>query len=454
MLDQEPPTIVCSAARAQGPGTVQTGDPSDLIAQLENTTYPIGTADSSYQLVCGNSSTDAKSLPDLIVRCDPQGRFLSANESALRVLGRGTADPIGKTPSEIGFDPDFCRSWQASVQRVFARRETLSLELSIVIAGRSRVLDMRLSPEYSKSGAVNSVLGIARDSTERRQAELALRRELDKLEQQVHEHAHDLRRVSAQLVAAVQVKHEFLSTMSHELRTPLNAILLLSQMMLEGVRGSLNEHQLRAMQVIAESGDHLLAMVNDILDIAAVRAGTLTLDCAVHDVGTLCASQIDHFRAMARHRHQVIDYFCPQVPLYLWVDRRRFDQIVRHLLENAMKFTPDGGRLTLAVAPNLTRRMLQISVQDTGIGIAQDVIEQIFEPFVQADTGLSRQYEGMGSGLTLVHHLVELQGGIISVESSGLPGSGSRFIVELPWHAPPMGSAQAVDATLRKPYRR
>ena len=521
-----------------------------------------------YRAVVENST-------DSIVRCDVNGKFLFGNEAAIKLLGGAEAAPIGKTPEKLGFCPAFRHTWDASLQYVVAQGFPASFEFDMEIAGRTQTLDMRFSPEYSPTGRVVSVLGVARDITERkiaerelarreeqyrvltetmkdvvwvldiesskfryvspsvyalrgytseevvalpvdhamtpedraalkaltldrvaefesgslaadhfyvdqfpqpckdgsvvwtevvsnyyinpdnqrlelrgvtrditerRQAEVALRQARDTLEQRVEERTRDLTRVNAELAAAMQVKDEFLSVMSHELRTPLNAILIMSQVMLEGVRGSLNERQLRAMQTITESGQHLLAMINDILDITSVQAGTVVLDRALHEVDALCAPLIDRLRAEAATRSQSIDYVCPSEPLYLWADGRRFGQIVRHLLENAMKFTPDGGQISLFVQPDLDRRVLSVRIEDNGIGIAHDAIERIFQPFTQADSALSRQFGGSGIGLTLVRHLVELHGGTITAESAGMPGSGSRFTVQLPWQAPPVGS--------------
>jgi len=418
----------------------QESNPLARLTEGESDLVEVKPAARAHDNIYARDRALVESLPHSVVRCDAHGRFLFANAAAMRMLGEAVADPIGKIPAEMGFDPDFCRSWHTNVQRVFAHGETLSLEFSVEIAGRSRILEMCLVPEYSMSGVISSALGIAHDITQHRQAELALRQKHDELEQRLHRYRHELQHLSAQLAASVQVKHEFLSTMSHELRTPLNAILVLSQIMLEGIRGPLNQHQRRAIQIITENGEHLLSMINDILDITKIRAGNFTLACAVHDVGRLCSSQITHLRANADKRSQVLDFVCPPAPLYLWVDRRRFDQIVCHLLENAIKFTPDGGRIALQIQPNLMRRTLRISVEDNGVGIVQDVIERIFEPFLQGDATLSRHYAGAGRGLTLVHHLVELHNGTITVESAGIPGMGSRFVVEFPWCAPPLNS--------------
>ena len=246
---------------------------------------------------------------------------------------------------------------------------------------------------------------------------------------------------SAQLAKAARLKDEFLASMSHELRTPLNAILGLSEALLEQVYGPLNEKQLRSLRSIEESGRHLLALINDILDLSKIEAGAVTLDIAPVEIEAVCQASLRFIKELAqKKRLRVSSSFTAPVAT-LPADERRLKQILVNLLTNSVKFTPEGGTVGLEVTMPPGQEAVCFTVWDTGIGISREDLPKLFQSFVQIDSRLSRTYAGTGLGLALVRRMAEMHGGGVTVTSE--PGKGSRFSVTLPLKetARPLASA-------------
>ena len=242
----------------------------------------------------------------------------------------------------------------------------------------------------------------------------------------------EIQEKSAQLEAANRHKSEFLANMSHELRTPLNAIIGFSEVMLTGMAGGMPEKQTEFIGDIRDSGKHLLALINDILDLSKIEAGRMELDIARFDVKEAMANAVTLVRGRAE-RHGIALEQAVQGDIGSYDgDERKFKQIVLNLLTNAVKFTPEGGTVTLDA-----RRIngaYAFSVKDTGVGIAPQDQELIFEEFRQVGTDYERKAEGTGLGLALTRRLVKLHGGDISVQSA--PGRGSTFTFTLPIPSP------------------
>ncbi len=251
------------------------------------------------------------------------------------------------------------------------------------------------------------------------------------LARRVAEQTAELRSANEQLAGAARLKDEFLANMSHELRTPLNAILGLTEVLLEGEQGALTGDQRSSLHIIDDSSRHLLALINDILDLSKIEAGRLQLQADLVALDPICASSVQVIRAAADHRRLAVDYQNHAAGATLLADPRRLKQILVNLLSNAVKFTPDGGRVGLHVAAAPEAAQLRLTVWDTGIGITPEQLPYLFKPFVQIDSSLTRQYEGSGLGLALVARLTELHGGTVTVHSE--PGRGSQFTVGLPW---------------------
>jgi CheY-like chemotaxis protein len=244
----------------------------------------------------------------------------------------------------------------------------------------------------------------------------------------------ELQVANAELARAARLKDEFLASMSHELRTPLNAILGMSETLYEEIYGPLNEKQLKSVRTIEESGRHLLSLINDILDLSKIGAGKLALEDAPVSVQSVCYASLQFVKQMAHSKQIKLSSNHDDVAITLLADELRLKQILVNLLSNAVKFTPNGGEVGLEVKGDAEKSVVRFIVWDTGIGIAEEDMVRLFQPFVQLDSRLSREYSGTGLGLSLVYRLTEMHGGSVSVESQA--GQGSRFIISLPWRKP------------------
>jgi signal transduction histidine kinase/ActR/RegA family two-component response regulator len=272
---------------------------------------------------------------------------------------------------------------------------------------------------------------LAAEVAERQQVELALQQERALLAQRVAERTAELSAANAELAYAARAKDEFLASMSHELRTPLNAILGLTEALQEQTRGPLNEPQLKSLRTIEASGRHLLALINDILDLSKIEAGKLELQLDPVSIEAICQASLQFIKEAAAKKKIGVSFTLDNTQATMQADARRLKQILVNLLTNAVKFTPEGGQVELTVKGEAEREVIHFIVKDTGIGIASEDLARLFKPFAQVDSSLSKQHEGTGLGLALVIRLTELHGGSVAVESE--PGRGSRFIVSLPW---------------------
>lgn len=238
--------------------------------------------------------------------------------------------------------------------------------------------------------------------------------------------------------AASQAKSRFLAMISHELRTPLNSILGLSALLSRQVVGSLNPKQAEYLDYIHGSGEHLLAIISDILDLSKVEAGQEHLRLSQVSLAELCQACLAMMQPRAAEKGLVLTYQMAAPGLTTCIaDERRLRQMLLNLLSNAIKFTAQG-RVALTV--HRREALVEFKVEDTGIGIPADQLDQIFQPFTQIDRGLDRQYEGAGLGLALTRQLAQLHGGHLRVTSA--VGQGSCFVLSLPVHGPE-GSSSA-----------
>ncbi|MCB0208868.1 MAG: response regulator [Anaerolineae bacterium] len=280
---------------------------------------------------------------------------------------------------------------------------------------------------------------------ERKRAEAALEEERAMLAQRVAEQTADLRAANVELAKIARLKDEFLANVSHELRTPLTAILGLCEMMEMGIYGPLNEKQTHSVHNIEESGNHLLDLINDILDFSKVEAHELELQIEPVHIDSVCQASLMLVKQMAYKKELKVSLVLDSTVDTLNADERRLKQILVNLLSNAVKFTPSGGSVGLEVRKNPEREQIDFIVWDTGIGIAPEYQQQLFQPFMQLDNRLSRQHSGTGLGLSLVHRLAQLHQGEVTLESE--VGQGSRFVVSLPQQSP-LGSDYVSRDTL------
>jgi signal transduction histidine kinase len=278
---------------------------------------------------------------------------------------------------------------------------------------------VNITPIFNSEGVLIGSQGVLTDITDRKRYE------------------QQLEQTNAELIRATRLKDEFLATMSHELRTPLNAILGMTEALQEEVFGIVNEPQITALQLVERSSYHLLELINDILDLAKIEAGQVELSYGSTAIAQLCQSSMLFINQQAHKKQiQIEIQIAPNLP-DISLDERRIRQVLINLLNNAVKFTPKGGQIRLEVdrreeqsSPN-DRAWLRFSITDTGIGIAPENIQKLFQPFIQIDSALNRKYDGTGLGLALVKQIVDLHGGRVSLTSE--LGVGSCFVVDIPY---------------------
>lgn len=301
---------------------------------------------------------------------------------------------------------------------------------------------------------------------ERIRAEEALKQARDELESRVAERTADLARAIRELKeaketaeAANRAKSEFLANMSHELRTPLNHIIGFNELVLDKHYGDLTPQQEEFLTDVLQSSRHLLALINDILDLSKVEAGKMELELSEVALRPLLKNSLTMIKEKAFKHRIRLETDLDGIPERIPADERKLKQILYNLLSNAVKFTPDGGRVSLKArlvsAPlasmhrdkkegpcfDLTSPAVHISVADTGIGLQEKDLQRIFEPFEQGDGSTSRQYQGTGLGLSLSKRMVELHGGRIWAESQG-EGRGSTFHFLLPLQPPSLNKLE------------
>jgi len=263
-------------------------------------------------------------------------------------------------------------------------------------------------------------------------------------------YAHQ-RRMTEHLTEVDELKTQFLAVMSHELRTPLNSIIGFSKVLLNGLDGPLTENQAQDIAAIHKSGQHLLSLVQDILDITSINAGRVELTFGEVDLGELVPNMLEAVSVLVEEKPVSLRAdVAPELPT-IYADERRVRQILLNLLSNAAKFT-DAGQITVrasvveALNPRAERvePFVQVSVSDTGVGIPQNKIADIFKEFTQVDSSDSRRFEGMGLGLPITKRLIELHGGRIWVSTT--VNQGSTFMFTLPVHQPEPEQALLLEA--------
>jgi signal transduction histidine kinase/DNA-binding response OmpR family regulator len=308
---------------------------------------------------------------------------------------------------------------------------------------------------------------VLRRAEDVKKANRALKEAMEALEQRDRE----ITIKNMQLEESSQMKSEFLANMSHELRTPLNAIIGFSEVLRDGLVGELQGKQYEYISDIFESGQHLLSLINDILDLSKIEAGKMVLEGDMTDVAMLLNNSLSIIKEKALSRRIKLQSELQDGLGEAWLDARKCKQIIYNLLSNAVKFTPDGGQVSISgeiisrneatsrasrqarIEPEFScvdaEDLLEISVSDTGIGISKEDMATLFQPFVQIDSSLSRQFEGTGLGLALVRDLAELHGGVVALNST--IGKGSTFTIWLPFHKNPPPSALRAGGNVAHP---
>jgi PAS domain S-box-containing protein len=358
-----------------------------------------------------------EAAPDAIIEVDREGRILLLNLVTEKLFGYKREELLGQTVDILV--PDALRAGHAQHRAHYWDHPVIRpMGSGLALHGRrkdgsSLPVEISLSPVTSEDGF--RVMAVIRDISERRQTE-------DRLREMQQTYARELESRNREVERANQLKSEFLASMSHELRTPLHTIIGFSELLAEELEGPLNEKQRRFMDHIHTDSLHLLALINDILDISKIESGRLSLSREAFDITGTVEETLSSIRPQGIAKAITIETnLSISVPIY--ADRLRVKQVLLNLLSNALKFTPEGGKVAVEAA--LRNGFIEISVSDTGIGIPKDQHEAVFDKFYQVGATTKGVREGTGLGLAISKALVEEHGGRIWLESE--PGRGSRF---------------------------
>jgi len=340
------------------------------------------------------------------------------------MLGTDALQLIGQSIFELSVDYlHFADSFTKAMQG-----ESLSITATVA----DKTLEVHYSPIVTPSKqTVIEVVGVAVDITARVQAEKLRHAHQAWLEQEVAQRTEELRQSNEALAKIAALKDEFLAQISHELRTPLNSILTSVEVLLEQIYGTLTDKQCHSIYSIQRNGEKLRDLINDILDMSKLEAGQLDIHISYVSVRQICSDSLARVRQIAQQKKIAIDTHMDKNVSQIHADTERLTQILVNLLSNAVKFTPHEGTVILQVEGDNAKKLVHFRVTDSGIGIPEDKMSLLFQPFQQVDKRLAREYSGTGLGLALVRRLTELQGGRVSLESQ--VGKGSRFTVSLPW---------------------
>jgi PAS domain S-box-containing protein len=354
-----------------------------------------------------------------------QGETVYQNQAFFKLLGIPKTDSAKHDIFELVVSEDRMKISELYRNRRHEERLPEKCETCLITpVGQKVIVEIKhRSIKYQGQPAIMLTIS---NLTERKQAEIALKESKRAAE-------------SANLA-----KSEFLANMSHELRTPLNHIIGFTELVLDSHFGELNEIQREYLQDVEASSKHLLSLINDILDLSKVEAGKMELEATDIDLKGLLESSLIMVKEKAMKHNIKLSTEINGIPETVKADERKIKQIIYNLVSNGVKFTPDGGSVALKAkrvadpssyepfnSTDTNGDIIEISVTDTGIGLKQEDLSRIFEPFEQADASSTRQYQGTGLGLSLTKNLVELHGGRIWADSEG-EGQGSTFCLAIP----------------------
>jgi PAS domain S-box-containing protein len=370
-----------------------------------------------------------ESMTDAFVSLDHNWRYVYVNDRAARIFNRRREDLLGKhiwTEFPEGVGQPFQRLYERAMS------EQVPIQFEEYYPPYERWFENRV---YPTQGGISIVF---QDITDRKRAETLLRESNESLEIKVAERTTELKAALVRAEAADRIKSAFLATMSHELRTPLNSILGFTGIVLQGLAGPLSAEQTKQLGMVRSSARHLLELIGDVLDISKIEAGQMDVRTESVDLHASVDRVTGTVKPMLEKKGLTLSVVMPPALEPIGSDRRRVEQILLNLLNNAIKFTDNGGITLTAERVSDLRQppgaepqsAVCIRVADTGIGIKEEDLATLFQPFRQIDRGLTRQHEGTGLGLAICRRLTELLGGAIGVES--VWGRGSVFTVTIP----------------------
>ncbi len=379
------------------------------------------------------------SVADPILVTDQEGDIVLMNEPAERLFNvPGTASEAAQR--HVRANGAHLTSFVSNVlTRTGEQRYRGEIQLSDPITGRALPVEGVAGTILSEQGELMWVVTILHDMTEAiekarlfeqlKQASAELERKVQEATAELADQNELLRRQHIALEQASALKSQFLANMSHEFRTPLNAILGYTHMLLNGVTGPVSDQQRKSLTRIDSNSRHLLALINDILDITRIEAGRMPLNLSTFRFPELVNEVMSELEPIIKRSNLVVSARMPRSLPSLKSDRQKVKQIVLNLLSNALKFTP-AGSVTISATHNGKNRFVDIAVKDTGVGIPPDDQVKVFEDFRQLDSSPARGYGGTGLGLSICRRLSQMLGGTIELESE--PGRGSTFTLRLP----------------------
>lgn len=379
--------------------------------------------------------------------CNPAGARMLGYASAHELHGRHMHDTVHHAREDGSpIPPEQCRATAAYRE---GRSVRVDDEVFWRADGRPFPVEYHANPIHQNSRLVGAVITFS-DITARKEAASALQAahaalaaERAQLAERVLQRTLELDRANAELGRSARAKDEFLAAMSHELRTPLTSILGLSETMGDALLGRLSPQQERAIHMIHENGVHLLALINDILDMSRVASGQMQMHWDQVPVFQLCDASLRLTAPAAKRKGLTVTKTIDPAARLVRGDSRRLKQMLVNLLDNAVKFTPEGGTVGLEVTAHAATGQLHLRIWDTGIGIPPDQLERLFQPFVQLDSRPTRQHDGTGLGLALAAGMADLHQGRIEVHSE--VGRGSSFRIVLPWDPQAQNAEQIRD---------
>ena len=373
---------------------------------------------------------------EAIIITDVGGSIEYVNDTFVRQTGFERGEVLGRTPAMLASGKTAPQTYEQMWRALRAGKAWKGQFLNRHKEGHEYYVFSIITPLSNSSREVTHFVAVNEDITEKKRIGQELDRHRHQLEELVVQRTSDLQFAKEAAEQASRAKSEFLANMSHELRTPLNSVLGMSEVLQMGdVYGPLNDRQINALDQIRESGQHLLKLISEILDLSRIEAGKFTLDLQAMDVSQAAISALRLMEQTAQAKNIQLDYRqgVEAQGVSIIADEQRVRQILFNLLGNAIKFTPPGGSVSLQVRLDRTAERVSLAVSDTGEGIPLEAQTRLFQPFTQFETSTTKKHAGSGLGLSIVKRLMDMHGGEVTVRS--VVGEGSVFTVHFPWKA-------------------